>query len=140
MQTVIGCKESIWTEYENINANDLPPVIRAGRPTETLKPSLREEFERAWLNWEKWVIMSLSVSPVLNVYVDLSSDMMDRISMRENMATECSWHDPFDERPDWRVWRNNLEIDPNHSTYRPPSPDTPNLCRSLRCFVVWKPS
>jgi hypothetical protein len=64
--------------------------------------------------------------------------MTDRIGMRENMATECAWHDPLYEQPEWRIWRKKLDNLPNIDS-RPSSPDSPDLCRSLRCFIGWKP-
>jgi len=64
---------------------------------------------------------------------------MDRIGMRGCILSECSWKEPLGERPDWRVWRNRLDIKATHDTSLL-SPGQPELCRSLRGFVGWKPS
>lgn len=59
VQTISGCKESIWDEYEKLYINDprVPPVTRTSRPKHirslVIKPSVREDFERCWSNWEK---------------------------------------------------------------------------------------
>jgi hypothetical protein len=56
VQTVIGCKEAIWTEFEKLYCDSLPLVVV--RPSElgqtrTPKRLLQEELEQAWLNWQK---------------------------------------------------------------------------------------
>jgi hypothetical protein len=56
VQTVIGCKEAIWTEFEKLYCDSLPlVVVRPSEPGQTRTPKrlLREEFEQAWLNWQK---------------------------------------------------------------------------------------
>lgn len=61
VQTVAGCKEAIWTEYEKLYSEDvLPFVTRTTRPeavqAQSTKPSSREAFEADWTNWELWVL------------------------------------------------------------------------------------
>lgn len=57
VETIVGCKESIWAEYRHLNALDLPPVARTVRPKDmrvtTRQASLREDFDSAWSNWHK---------------------------------------------------------------------------------------
>jgi hypothetical protein len=57
VQTVIECKESIWVEYEKLYCSLVPRVIRSARVKEAqmvaFYPSAREDFEKAWSNWER---------------------------------------------------------------------------------------
>jgi hypothetical protein len=65
VQTVKGCKESIWIEYEKLYSNDpsVPPVTRTARPddvqSQASQPSAREAFEQDWSDWEKCVLFNL---------------------------------------------------------------------------------
>jgi hypothetical protein len=65
-QTVCGCKEALWTEYEKIftDRSGMPPVTRMARPKEKPKDieelmnnAKRDEFEDVWSNWQwyKWL-------------------------------------------------------------------------------------
>lgn len=60
--------------------------------------------------------------------------MMDRIGMRDNIMSHLFWAEPPGERPDWRVWRNNVDI--INTTDAQSQGD---ICRTLRGFVAWKP-
>lgn len=57
VETIVGCKESIWAEYQLLNAPDLPPVVRTVRPKDiraySQQSSVREDFDSAWSNWHK---------------------------------------------------------------------------------------
>jgi hypothetical protein len=57
VQTITECKESIWAEYEKLYCSTVPWVARSSRGGEpqllALHPSAREDFERAWSNWQK---------------------------------------------------------------------------------------
>ena len=59
---------------------------------------------------------------------------MDRIGMRDNMLTHMNWPESPGERPEWRIWRNTLDIKPVDEVKA-----QKDLCRSLRGFVAWKP-
>jgi len=64
VETVKGCKEAIWEEYEKLYfADPMPAVTRTARPESaaalSAKPSTRETFEMEWYNWEKLVRLSL---------------------------------------------------------------------------------
>ncbi|KAJ8521927.1 hypothetical protein ONZ45_g1449 [Pleurotus djamor] len=90
VNTIIGCKEAIWREYDELYRNDTsaPPVLKTVRKKQSLtspdgvpsphleivRPSAREGFELAWSNWE--------------------SDMQDRIGMRGRIISECAWPEP----------------------------------------------
>ncbi|KAJ4500792.1 hypothetical protein C8R41DRAFT_750641 [Lentinula lateritia] len=120
VQTVKACKEAIWDEYDKLHSPDLPPTITQARLKEghravvSSKSAARESFDRAWDNWE--------------------NDMADRIGMRDNIMFELLWPEPAGERPDWRVWRNSLDIKPVEQ-----SEPAADICRTIRGFVAWKP-
>ncbi|KAL0577129.1 hypothetical protein V5O48_004843 [Marasmius crinis-equi] len=118
VQIISGCKEAIWIEYEKMYSPDLPPVSTSrrkdGRFQVSSKTIARESFDRAWTNWE--------------------SDMMDRIGMRDNVSCHLAWPESPGERPEWRVWRNAIDIRPVDE-----SRAQKDLCRSMRGFVAWKP-
>ncbi|KAG7089484.1 hypothetical protein E1B28_011164 [Marasmius oreades] len=118
VQMVVGCKEAIWVEYERMYSPDLPPVTtgrrKDGRYQVSNKSIAKESFDWAWANWE--------------------SDMMDRIGMREHLASELTWPEAPGERPDWRVWRNSVDMKPVDEMKA-----RKDLCRSLRGFVARKP-
>ncbi|KAF9267849.1 hypothetical protein L218DRAFT_894059 [Marasmius fiardii PR-910] len=118
VQMVTSCKEAIWVEFERMYSPDLPPVTtgrrKDGRFQVSSKTIAKESFDWAWANWE--------------------SDMKDRIGMREHLASELAWPESPGERPDWRVWRNSIDIKPVDETKA-----RRDLCRSLRGFVAWKP-
>ncbi|KAF9052510.1 hypothetical protein BDZ89DRAFT_1005460 [Hymenopellis radicata] len=126
VETIVGCKESIWAEYQLLNTPDLPPVVRTVRPKDirafSRQSSVREDFDSAWSNWH--------------------NDMMDRINMRHSVSAQLGWPEPAGERPDWRIWRDNVDIKPADE---PPPQDPansgtgPNLCRAMKGFVAWKP-
>ena len=76
VHTVVACKESIWVEYEKLfdpgpPASPVPPVGRTlnrtarGSQKDVVQPSLREDFEIEWSNWEKWVVPSHVSTPSL---------------------------------------------------------------------------
>ncbi len=65
--------------------------------------------------------------------------MMDRIGMRDYLALELSWPEPVGERPDWRIWRDNVDIKPAEGTNSSKALSSPDLCRALKGFVAWKP-
>ncbi|KAF4571514.1 hypothetical protein EYR36_008853 [Pleurotus pulmonarius] len=139
VNTIVGCKEAIWEEYDQLY-RDKPsstPILKTLRPKksltspngtlnpiylETANPSAREEFDIAWANWE--------------------NDMKDRTGMRGRIISECAWPEPDGDRPDWRVWRDNLEtkLSPRVPSVKSSLNETPELCRSMRGFVAWKPS
>ena len=63
VETVKGCKEAIWEEYEKLYSTDaMPAVTRTARPesaaAQSAKPSARETFELQWSSWEKYVCLS----------------------------------------------------------------------------------
>ena len=66
------------------------------------------------------------------------SDMKDRIGLRHCVETELCWAEPPGDRPDWRIWRDNVDILGPKIDRAPLRKDEP-LCRSLRGFVAWKP-
>jgi hypothetical protein len=60
VETVKGCKEVMWQEYEKLYSADLmPAVTRTARPesaaAQSEKPSVREIFDVEWSDWEKLV-------------------------------------------------------------------------------------
>jgi hypothetical protein len=60
VETVKGCKEAIWAEYEKLYSKDvMPAVTRSARPQSAAvlseKPSARGTFEFEWCSWEKLV-------------------------------------------------------------------------------------
>lgn len=66
------------------------------------------------------------------------SDMMDRIAFRKHIEAELSWKEPLGDRPDWRVWRSNMDVKgiPEHGGQN----DPPNICRAMRAFMAKKPT
>ncbi|KAJ3744450.1 hypothetical protein DFH05DRAFT_1190394 [Lentinula detonsa] len=120
VQTVKACKEAIWDEYAKLHSPDLPPTITQARLKEgrravvSSESAARESFDRAWNNWE--------------------NDMTDRIGMRDSIMFELLWPEPAGERPDWRVWRNSLDI----KNVEEPEPAV-DICRTIRGFVACKP-
>ncbi|KAK0235952.1 hypothetical protein EDD85DRAFT_622006 [Armillaria nabsnona] len=121
VQTIMACKEAIWDEYKHLQlAPELPPVVRTPKAFRTTQQaSVREDFDSAWANWQ--------------------NDMMDRIGMRDYLALELSWPEPVGERPDWRIWRDNVDIKPAEGTNSSKALSSPDLCRALKGFVAWKP-
>lgn len=121
--TVSACKEAIWDAYKTLYGPELPPVTRTARPThaasQAASSSAREGFDRAWSNWE--------------------SDMKDRIGFRHSLAAEFNWSEPPGERPDWRVWRDNIDLLATKKHTTKSGQQSQALCRSLRGFVAWKP-
>ncbi|TFK74102.1 hypothetical protein BDN72DRAFT_833810 [Pluteus cervinus] len=125
---VKGSKDAIWCEYDVLYSGDFrPPVTRSARPGEArakmTKPSSRENFDADWANWE--------------------NDMADRIGMRGCVGAQLAWVEPpFDERPDWRIWRSNLESKAikELNIRRDSDNEEDILCRSLRGWVAWKPT
>jgi hypothetical protein len=63
--------------------------------------------------------------------------MKDRIGIRGCIGAELMWAEPPGQPPNWRVWRNSLEMqhDDDESTLC----EDVDLCRSIRGFVCWKP-
>ncbi|KAJ7126888.1 S-adenosyl-L-methionine-dependent methyltransferase [Mycena epipterygia] len=123
VNTVSACKEALWVEYEKLYPGDLPPIItKTARPKDArfrpVKHSPREAFETDWSGWEQ--------------------DMADRISMRGRIVSEFNWTEP-EPSPDWRVWRNQISSHCDEPL-RESRPSSPDLCRSLRAFVGWKPA
>lgn len=121
VQTIMACKEAIWDEYKHLQlAPELPPVVRTPKAFRTTQQaSVREDFDSAWANWQ--------------------NDMMDRIGMRDYLALELSWPQPVGERPDWRIWRDNVDIKPAEGANSSKALSSPDLCRALKGFVAWKP-
>lgn len=129
VETIKGCKEAIWEEYEKLYSTDsMPAVTRTARPQSaavlSAKPSARETFEAEWSVWE--------------------NDMTDRIAMRGSMLASLAWPEPPGERPDWRVWRSTLDNalssgrrDSGSSTSSV-SKEQSDLCRSISTFVGYK--
>ncbi|KAJ6609229.1 S-adenosyl-L-methionine-dependent methyltransferase [Mycena sp. CBHHK59/15] len=119
VRTVTACKEALWAEYEQLYPGDLPPITRTSRPKDArvrpFKHSPREAFETEWRNWEH--------------------DMTDRISMRGRINSEFGWAKP-EPSPDWRIWRNRTAAIASTAARS----SSPELCRSLRGFVGWKPA
>lgn len=58
VQTIMACKEAIWDEYKHLQlAPELPPVVRTPKAFRTTQQaSVREDFDSAWANWQKWVL------------------------------------------------------------------------------------
>ena len=68
--TVMGCKEKIWDAYLELFGNQIsaPRVVRS--PTDAVNPAadgkssqnqlntVRDAFENAWENWERWAAIS----------------------------------------------------------------------------------
>ncbi|KAJ3824700.1 hypothetical protein F5878DRAFT_312394 [Lentinula raphanica] len=146
VQTVKACKEAIWDEYVKLHSPDLPPTITQARLKEgrravvSSESAARESFDRAWNNWEKSVTFQSHSIFDINGFDGvlekplICSDMTDRIGMRDSIMFELLWAEPAGERPDWRVWRNSLEI----KSIEQPDPAV-DICRSIRGFVAWKP-
>lgn len=123
VSNVVACKEAIWNEYKTLYGPELPRVTRTARPKEAASQaytsSAREGFDKAWSNWEH--------------------DMEDRIGFRHCVGTELCWTEPPGDRPDWRIWKDNVDMIA-HKTDRVLTKSKPGpLCRSLRGFVAWKP-
>ncbi|KAK7033191.1 Methyltransf-25 domain-containing protein [Favolaschia claudopus] len=127
VNTVSACKEAVWVEYRQLFPGDLPPIIpnvnvtvrpNQQRAYRALKHSPREAFETDWTAWEH--------------------DMADRISMRGRVTSEFGWAEP-EPQPDWRIWRTRMSQHRGDSSEER-SQVGPNLCRSLRAFVGWKPA
>ncbi|KAI4518717.1 hypothetical protein K525DRAFT_250178 [Schizophyllum commune Loenen D] len=116
--TATACKEAIWEEYQRMYDDDLPPVLNVvgGRSKAS---SSRETFEADWTSWE--------------------NDMLDRIGSRRLLQREFAWPEPETERPEWRVWRSNLDIKAASSGAAASQANT-ELCRSMRGFVAIKPA
>ncbi|KAL1753161.1 hypothetical protein FB107DRAFT_250319 [Schizophyllum commune] len=116
--TATACKEAIWEEYQRMYDDDLPPVLNVvgGRSKAS---SSRETFEADWTSWE--------------------NDMLDRIGSRRLLQREFAWPEPETERPEWRVWRSNLDIKAASSGAAAAQANT-ELCRSMRGFVAIKPA
>lgn len=134
VKTVTSCKEAIWAEYRKLYNAELPPVTRTSRPKDVIsqasQSSAREGFEKAWSNWEKYA-SNTTFSCTLTDRVN--SDMMDRISMRGRIDLELCWFEPPGERPDWRMWRSNINPKTDATI-----PSSIIFCRSLRGFVAHK--
>lgn len=88
--------------------------------------------------------VSILIIFIANAEIDPASDMADRIGMRGSVMTQFGWMEPTGERPDWRVWRTNLEklklpLD-NRTSYESTESTGPRVefCRSMRGFVAWK--
>ena len=69
VETIKGCKEAVWEEYEKLySADAMPAVTRTARPesaaAQSAKPSARETFESEWSIWEKYARLS-SLSYIL---------------------------------------------------------------------------
>ncbi|KAL0065082.1 hypothetical protein AAF712_007918 [Marasmius tenuissimus] len=138
VQMITGCKEAIWVEYERMYAPDLPPVTTSRRKDGRYqftnnKTIARESFDRAWTNWERYVPLATPAF-VRRRLAPADSDMMDRIGLRDSMLTHLAWSESPGERPEWRVWRNAIDIKPVDEARA-----QKDLCRSLRGFVAWKP-
>ncbi|KIY67262.1 hypothetical protein CYLTODRAFT_422673 [Cylindrobasidium torrendii FP15055 ss-10] len=132
VETIVSCKEAIWAEYEHQNqpkAEEIRHVVRTVRQKNNVRllPStynVREEFDNAWSNWH--------------------NDMADRINMRGTMASHLGWNEPQGERPDWRIWRDNVDLPIEIAAPPTPVSETgrssykPNLCRAIKGFVAWK--
>jgi hypothetical protein len=72
VQTVIECKESIWFEYENLYGPAVPQIAQTVRGKDDIPPwhhhTAREDFERAWSNWEKYVRVFIIITWCQNNY------------------------------------------------------------------------
>jgi hypothetical protein len=60
VETVKGCKEAMWQEYEKLSSAYIIPLVnRAELPesvvTRLQKRSVRENFDIEWCDWEKLV-------------------------------------------------------------------------------------
>jgi hypothetical protein len=136
VQTISECKRAIWVEYDKLYHNDpaLPRVTRTSRQKDMpgmMRKTTRDEFEEAWSNWQQYVIQLLIIWSILTPN---RSDMTDRIGARGIVHSDFLWGVPPGERPDWRIWK-----DSQTSKASTPS-DAPELCRTLRGFICWKPS
>lgn len=151
VNVVKGCKDAIWCEYDVLYSGDFrPPVTRSARPGEArakmTKPSSRENFDADWANWEKYVFLIVFCFFSWSGRTDPNcshSDMADRIGMRGCVGAQLAWVEPpFDERPDWRIWRSNLESKAikELNIRRDSDNEEDILCRSLRGWVAWKPT
>ena len=65
LRTVVACKDRLWLEWEKLYRENrvLPPVMRTSRPkdfprhiVQFVRAAMRDEFEQAWANWEKYVV------------------------------------------------------------------------------------
>ncbi|KAG6910860.1 hypothetical protein DXG01_007177 [Tephrocybe rancida] len=126
VHVVSGCKEAIWQEYKKLfdvhvakvvsPQADAPSGYAAYSGPGNVKSSIRESFDDEWTSWY--------------------NDMSDRIGMRGLMA-QYHWTEPPGHRPDWHVWRAKVQA--TDDIYARSSTDTPDICRSMRSFVAWKP-
>ncbi|KAF8263903.1 hypothetical protein EI94DRAFT_1806554 [Lactarius quietus] len=113
---VSGCKEAIWGAYNKLYGHDPKSAkIRSRSDDERYKTSVhsvREEFERHWLNWE--------------------CDMRSRIDMRSTIHNRFQWDCPpsLDEADSDRTrWLRNVartetgRTTPSLSPSQPVQPD-----------------
>lgn len=125
---VSGCKEAIWGAYNKLYGLDpkSPPIKARSDDEELYKTtvhSVREEFERHWLNWE--------------------CDMRSRIDMRSTIHTRFEWDcsSSLDEADSDRAcWLRNVErTESERSTSSLSSqPVQRDVVRCVRGFVAWK--
>jgi len=124
VHTIIGCKEAIWDAYQDLFSNKFlaPPVVQSSRVKDIRDADntkgLRDVFENDWLRWE--------------------GDMKDRIGIRGCIGAELMWSEPPGPLPDWRVWRDSLEMQREDDEFTLVDRDM-DICRSIRGFVCWKP-
>ncbi|KAG6821297.1 hypothetical protein H0H93_000158 [Arthromyces matolae] len=127
VHTVTGCKEAIWHEYKKLYDINVAKVVSpdayapsghaASYVQGNVKSSIRESFEDEWDAWY--------------------NDMTDRIGMRALMS-QLNWPEPPGQRPDWHVWRAKVPAE-DRSPFNSSIPAIPDLCRSIRAFIGWKP-
>jgi len=71
VQTIIECKESIWAEYDKLYGPSERVTQSAGGKESQRSPPLRaasltrDDFERGWSNWERWVIELIFILHIL---------------------------------------------------------------------------
>lgn len=128
VNTIRGCKEAMFTEYKKLYSSEALSLLLRTAPDEEdylshpHKYVVRKAFEVDWRNWER--------------------DMLDRMGMRNNLATHIPWVQATTEpeTPDWKKWRETLEntsgSDCSGHLITAYNPD--DLCRSLRIFTVVK--
>jgi len=126
--TVSCCKDAIWQEYKKMYDVDIIPPATARNATHfrDAKSSIRESFDDEWASWQ--------------------SDMTDGMGIRMSLASQFGWTEPPGDPPAWQIWRTMVvkaDLNEGNCSFFNSPPSTtetaPDVCRSIRAFVGFKP-
>lgn len=105
LETVRGCKEEMWKEYEKIN--------RSERKTANPRAD-REDFEIHFYNWE--------------------CDMQDRINMQDTISSILGWEKPTaSATPYWYEWRIKGDTEDVEAFFAHAPPEPIRTVRAFIC-------